>query len=162
MKNILVALLLLVPFTASAVDVGVAKKYARVVYDVAVDGGESTPHALDYELPANSFITDVFVLIDTPFTDSGTGSLALQCGGTRNLMGYIDITAATTDYYFGGAAVSTQTAGSSMILSSGTGTSGAVNSLPAACTVTAVVRGDDGYVPLTAGKLTAFIEYFNK
>lgn len=147
--------------------VGLARKQARFEYDVAVDGGSSTStKSLGVTLPAGAIITSLYVYINTAFTDSGTGSVALQCAGTRDLMGYRDLTAAAQDSMFARVAQAIGFEGSS-IISSGLAnpavlTSSIGASVPTACTVTAVVRGDSGFVDQTAGKLTGSIEYFTR
>lgn len=153
--------------------VGLARKAARFVYDVAVDGGSSTAtKSLGVTLPAGAIITSMFVYINTAFTDSGTGSVALQCSGTRELMGYQDLTAVGIDHVFardlGGSAFNASAGayiGESAQSAAGTAAkalTGGVGSVPTACTITAVVRGDSGFVEQTAGKLTGIIEYFSR
>lgn len=144
----------------------ISKKYAKAVYDVAVDGGSSTSHDLGVTLPAGSIITGLYVYINTAFTDSGAGSVALQCAGTRDLMGYRNLTDYAEHSVFHrwlpgvaheGTSIIAEGASNAPVLASTYGAS-----VPTACSVTAVVRGDSGYVPQTAGKLTAIIEYFNR
>lgn len=144
-----------------------ARKQARFVYDVAVDGGSSTANkALGVTLPAGAVISKVLLYINTAFTDSGTGSLAIQCGGTRDILGYADVTSLSMNsMLIGGyedSATNSPTSGV-MIVGDGpalTAITTGLNSVTTACEVTAIVRGDSGYVPLTAGKLTGIIEYF--
>lgn len=146
--------------------VGLARKSARFVYDVAVDGGESTEHDLGVELPAGAIITAVHLYINTAFTDSGSGSVALECAGTRDIMGYRDLTAYAQDTLisrvlqavgFEGTSIISEGVANPAALASSLGAS-----VPTACDVTAVVRSDAGYVPQTAGKLTGAIEYFTR
>lgn len=143
-----------------------ARKYAKAIYDVAVDGGESTSHALGVTLPAGAIITSFYVYINTAFTDSGTGSVALQCAGTRDLMAYQDLTLVPIDRVFARTMDATNAFGTAALVADAAAIQGlyyanqAGASVPTACEVTAVVRGDDGFVVQTAGKLTTIIEYF--
>lgn len=142
--------------------VGLAKKYARVIYDVSLNGGQSTGHDLDATLPANAVITDLWVYINTAFVDGGTGSLALQCAGTRDLMDWQDAGAISMNSVFAVARDGLTFDGSSttFLPDPSVSASAGISSLPEACNVTAVVRSDSGYTPYTAGKLTLLIEYF--
>ncbi len=144
---------------------GVARKYAKAVYDVAVNGGGSTSHALGAVLPAGAVITSILVYVNTAFTDSGAGSVGLQCNGTRDLMDWQDMTTVAKDdgmYRTIGAT----TFGANNLITASSAEAGRTSawhlngSIPTACTVTAVVRSDAGFVPQTAGKLTSIIEYF--
>jgi hypothetical protein len=146
----------------ATLSVGLAKKYARAVYDVSLNGGASTSHDLNAQLPAGAVITDFYVYINTAFTDSGTGSLAIQCSGTRDLLDWQDITAASVNYFYGSRRAQNTFNGSSttMVPESTSAVAVGIGSVPSPCNVTAVVRSSSGYVPLTAGKLTAVIEYF--
>lgn len=145
-----------------------ARKQARFVYDVSVDGGASTAEIpLGVTIPAGAVLTKAYLYINTAFTDSGTGSLAIECGGTRDILGYTDITAQTINTLLIGGYEDSQTNIPSLgVLIPETGSvtavTTAVNSVTTACEITAIVRGDSGYVPLTGGKLTGIIEYFNK
>ncbi len=149
-----------------------ARKQARFVYDVSVDGGASTADIdLGVTIPAGAVITKLIVYINTAFTDSGTGSLALQCAGSQDLLGYVDITQFAMNTLLVGNYEDSQTnALASKVLIPGSAALGAqptsiaasnINSVVSACTIEAVVRGDAGYVPLTGGKLTGVAEYFN-
>lgn len=144
----------------------ISKKYAKAVYDVAVDGGSSTSHDLGVTLPAGAIITALHVYINTKFVDSGTGSVAIQCAGTGDLMGYRDLTAYEQDSLlsrllqavaFEGTSIISEGVANPAVLASTYGAS-----VPTACSVTAVVRSTAGHVAQTAGKLTAIIEYFNR
>ena len=147
--------------------VNVARKYAKFTYDVAVDGGESTSHALGVTIPAGAVITSFYVYINTLFADSGSGSVALQCAGTRDLMEYQDLTSMPIDNVFvrtldgttrgyGSATLITEASAQGARYSSAV----TVGSIATACEVNAVVRSDNGYVVQTAGKLTGIVEYF--
>lgn len=154
--------LFLVPVAKADLSVGLAKKYARVIYDVSLNGGGSVSHDLDAQLPAGAVITDLWVYINEAFTDSGTGSIALQCAGTRDLMDWQDITLYSVNQIYKARASSDSytSASTSMLTAGSTATNAGIASVPSACNVTAVVRGDSGYVPLTDGKLTTLLEYF--
>lgn len=166
MKKILLLAISLFFATNAAhatLSVGLSKKYARAIYDVSLNGGSSTSHLLDVQIPAGSVITDFYVYINTAFTDSGTGSLAIQCAGTRDLMDWQDITSASINGFFASRRAQNTFNGSSTtaIVDPTAAVAVGIGSVPTACNVAAVVRSDSGYVPLTAGKLTAVIEYFN-
>lgn len=163
--NFLLALFLSLSFATAAhadLSVGLSKKYARVIYDVSLNGGSSTSHSLNAQIPANAVITDLYVYVNQAFTDSGTGSLALECYGSQDLMAYRDITANSLNDLFSTQIAHTNYTSAAMIGQSGETSAAAagIASVPAACQVKAVVRNSSGYVPLTAGKLTALIEYF--
>lgn len=151
-------------------NVGSARRQAKAVYDVAVDGGGSTSHALGVTIPAGSVITGVFVYINTAFVKAGGGSdvasLALQCAGTRDLMGYLNASAIAKDYALGisltGDLRLESFATGSYIPESASNRFLQVPSTPTACELTVVVRGDSGFEPYSAGKATFIIEYFNK
>lgn len=147
----------------------IARKYAKAVYDVAIDGGSSTSHDLGVTLPAGAVITGLYVYVNTAFTASGGGagvnSIALQCAGTRDLMGYQRATSLNADSLLGriaSATASDWTASGAVIGPSKDNQEVQVASVPTACSVTAVVRGDSGYEPYSAGKMTAVIEYFSR
>lgn len=165
MKTFIFALfsVFLVTQNANAtLSVGLSKKYTRAVYNVALNGGASVSHDLDATLPAGAVITDLWVYIDTAFTDGGTSSVALECGATRNLMDWQDIAAESiNDVYVVSRTGGTYTNSSTTFFADPTSaTAVGIGSIPAACDVKAVVRSDAGYAPYTAGKLTALIEYF--
>lgn len=144
------------------------KKYAKAVYDVSVDGGESaTEYDLGIDLPADAVVTSVLVYINTLFADSGTGSVKLECKGSGDLMAYRDLTASPVNsILFGGISETASTTGGSgpMIPETPGIEKTGYDSILTACSVLAVVRGGagSGYVPQTAGKFTAVIEYFVK
>lgn len=144
------------------------KRYAKAVYDVAVDGGASgTEYDLGIDLPAGAVVTSVLVYINTLFTDSGSGSVKLECKGSGDLMAYRDLAVSPVNsVLFGGLSVTASTTGGSgpMIPETPGIEKTGYDSILTACSVIAVVRGGagSGYVPQTAGKLTAVIEYFIK
>jgi hypothetical protein len=131
----------------------------KFVYDVAVKGGSSTAaKPLGVFLPAGAKIFKMKLFVNTQFTDSGTGSLALECGGTRNLLGYTDITAlSANDMLLASVQEAAPISGALL----GPPVTARTNYIAptAACEVTAVVRGDSGYVPLLGGKLSGYIDY---
>lgn len=170
MLKVLSLLFLMFAAVAAQADVSVprSKQYAITTYDVSVNGGESVPHNTGLVLPAGAFVTDVWVYINTAFTDSGTGSFAIQCAGTNDLMMYNDITALSVNDVIGRHL---QPVANNAISASGgfigpSATTGKINmsfqngSIPSACEVKAIVRGDSGFVPLTAGKASIVVEYF--
>lgn len=142
--------------------VGVAKQYARVIYDVNLNGGASTSHDLDAVLPAGAIVTDAWVYINTAFVDGGTGSLALECGATRNIMDWQDVGGDAMNTLFKASRAGESYVGGSFIVSGATEAVSGVTSVPAACEVKAVVRSDSGYTPYTAGKATLLLEYFRQ
>lgn len=166
MPKLLLALFLVSLPAYADVSVPRSKQYAFTSYDVALQGGQSVPHNLGLTLPAGALITDVWVYINTAFTDSGLGSLGLQCAGTNDLMAYQDMTALAKDAVIGRhlQPAAPGAIGSSFIPLNATNASAVVSfqngSIPSACNVTAVVRGDSGFVPFTAGKATFILEYF--
>lgn len=147
--------------------VGLARKQARFVYDVAVDGGSSTANkALGVTLPAGAILTKAMLYINTAFTDGGNGSVALQCGGTRNITGWLNLDVYPAPSLFLGAFEDSQTQiidhSAQVLINAESPTYlASFNSVGTACEITAVVRGDSGYTPYTAGKLTGIIEYFS-
>lgn len=162
LKYLFVMLLMSLPAFAD-VSVPRAKSYAWTSYDVSRDGGGSVSHATGLTLAGGSIVTDVWLYINTAFTDSGTGSFGIQCAGTLDIMGYTDITA-LSKYDLVGRHLGPTAFGSGNIISSGA--LGAIpmsvqnGSIPSDCAVTVVVRGDSGFVPLTAGVATLVLEYF--
>lgn len=161
----LLAALFLLPSAYADVSVPRAKQYAYTIYDVATNGGASVPHNLGLYLEEGSVITDAWVYINTAFTDSGTGSLALQCAGTRDIMAYLDPTIYAKDSVIGRQLQPVASgAFNTSFIPQAPDTATVMNfqngSIPSKCAVTAVVRGDSGFVPLTAGKMTVILEYF--
>lgn len=152
----------------------IARKYAKVVYDVALDGGSSTANkSLGITLPADAIITGFYAYINTAFTKAGGGagvaSVALQCGGTRNIMEYVNISSYAASNYmakrlgdFSSQVLAGYNQPTSLVRQNEPFLSDAVASVPTACEVTAVVRGNSGYEAYTAGKFTAVIEYFSR
>lgn len=139
----------------------IARKMARFQYDVAVDGGSSTVHSSGVIIPAGAVITDVLVYINTAFTDSGAGSVRINCANNGDIMAYKDLTAYSINSLFYGGISPSSPAGSAMISAGAANVSGAT-SITSACTLKTEVRSDAGYVPQTAGKMTVVVEYFNK
>lgn len=169
MKKFLLVLVLpfLITLPAHAdLSVGVSKKYARAVYSVSLNGGSSTSHALNAQLPAGAVITDLYVYINEKFENStvssanSVSSVALQCVGTRDLMEYQDLVQELKNDMYAAKVTETAYGASQMIPISQPASPAGIASVPSNCQVTAVVRGDSGFVPYTSGKLTAIIEYF--
>lgn len=150
----------------------IARKYAKAVYDVSIQGGGSTAHSLGTILPAGAVISRIYAYVNTAFTKAGGGagvaSLALQCSGTRNLIDYQNISAVNKDYALDwslgiNSGQNSNWAGSAtFVRASADNLFVQVESVPTACTVNAVVRGDSGFEPYSAGKLTTIIEYFTR
>lgn len=147
---------------------GIAKKIARIEYDVSVDGGGSAPstHSLGVTLPAGAVITSLLVYVNTQFAGGAQSeSVALQCNaGNRDLMDWQDIGALDANSVLFAGLVPTAYVASQVMKGGATPTPEqvAVVSIPTACEVKALVRDSAGYTPYTAGKFTAIIEYFNK
>lgn len=167
-KKILILALALSPFSAAFADTPsrVAKEYARVVYDVAVDGGSSTTHTSAVTLPAGFVITDIFLYVNSVFkVSSGSASVALQCSGTRDLMDYQNQSLFAQDYVIGKRLLPNAMATTSLIgvdPGASVALNAGVGSVPTDCQIATIIRSDAGYVPLTGGKFTAIIEYFRK
>lgn len=168
MKTLLLALAFLPSLAFADASVPRAKQYLSAIYDVAVAGGSSVSHNLGMELPAGAIITNEWLYINTQFAASGTESLAFQCAGTNDLMAYNSIKNVSKDRVFqanigatlfgvgGSSAVIGENANANVIaLNAGYGS---VPTTP--CAVKAVVRGDSGYTPYTAGKATLIVEFF--
>lgn len=147
---------------------GIAKKYARVEYDVSVDGGGSSPstHSLGVTLPAGAVVTSILVYINTTFSGGDQSeSLALICNaGVRDLMDWQDIGVLDANSVLFGGLVPTAATAAALLKGGATPApeQTGVVSIPTACEVKAIVRNEAGYTPYSAGKLTAVIEYFNK
>ena len=144
-----------------------ARKYAKIIYDASVDGGASaTNYDLGVKLPAGALITSMFAYVNTLFVEAGggggTGSVAFQCAGTRDLLEYQDLSSFPVKSYLNNRIASGSFGAGQLVL---------INQIPriqpvgssvaTACNVTAVVRGSSGDEAYTAGKLTMIIEYFN-
>lgn len=167
MKTLLLVLSLIPNFAFADASVPRAKQYLSAIYDVAIAGGSSVSHNLGMQLPAGAIITNSWLYINTQFAASGTESLAFQCAGTNDLMAYNSVKNVFKDRVFqgnlgatlfgvgGSNAVIGENANANVIaLNAGYG------SVVSACAVKAVVRGDVGYTPYTAGKATLIVEYF--
>ena len=137
-----------------------AKQSKLFSYEVAVDGGESTEDKdLGIDLPAGAVVTNVMVYINEKFTDSGTGSLKLECKGSGDILTYRDITLLNQNDLLNGQVAGASPAFSSMIYQD-TAAVTTYDSIMTDCSLVARVRGDSGYVPLTGGKLTGIVEFF--
>jgi hypothetical protein len=189
MKHLLL-LALLIPFTADAARQGspfppeidkrfdslendlsdneaTARKYAKVTYEPALDGGNSaSTNALDVVLPAGTVITRAVFYVNTVFAGEGggvqAGSLAFQCAGTRDLMEYQDIDAMPVKSFFQSEIVG-GTFGANGLIASGAPIriQGLGSSIASACTIKAVVRGSSGDEDLASGSGVLLLEYFN-
>lgn len=172
----LIALLLFLP-TLSFADVSVprAKQYAWTTYDVSVLGGNSVagtqnPINLGLALPSGIVITDVWVYINTSFSAPGVGSnsLGLACvsSGVNNqpdLMAFTAIGAVPANNIYEGRMTGGTYVGAGPLISSvptALNFNQGYGSVPNGCNVKAVIQGQSGFLPYTAGKLTAIIEYF--
>jgi hypothetical protein len=144
-----------------------ARKYAKVTYEPAVDGGASaSENNMGIQLPAGAVITRAIFYVNTVFAGAGGGikggSVAFQCAGTRDLMEYQDIEAFPAASFLH-SEVAGATFGANAPIASGAPIriQGLGQSVASACTIEAVVRGDSGDEALSSGKGTLLIEYFN-
>ncbi len=116
-------------------------RVATFIYDVAVNGGTATTHALGVILPAKAVIIQSWYKIITQFSDSGSGTVALSCEDANNILTAGDIT---------GISANTITTGAS------TGSAATmVRAIGAACEITATVAT----ATQDAGKLIGWVEY---
>lgn len=178
MKNVLLALLVLAlpsvafakaPFTKEINDRFLAlENEVRVQYDVALQGGGSSPstHPLSKKLPKGAVVTSVLLYINTAFVGGAQAeSLAIKCNsGSRDLMDWQNVEAlGINGLIFGGLS---PTAPSSLaVLTGGANPAPAKTgwvSIPEECEIVALVRNDAGYTPYSAGKATWIIKYFMK
>lgn len=140
------------------------KEYAKVVYDFAVDGGTVGAHPSIVTLPAGAnglVITNVYLYLNTKFAGAGS-SVGIQCASpTQNdIFGWHDLTLPTIDTVYS-AALTGSNAFATNSLIANAGTVQVVNggqSVLSDCTVTTNIAGAN----LTAGKMTAIIEFFRK
>lgn len=124
----------------SAGEASYGAKIARFIYDVAVDGGSATAHALDTRLPAGAVITRSYFKVITQFDNSG-GTVAISCEDANNIKTATDISAEAVNAFVEGAS---------------TGAASAFKrAIAADCSVTATVAT----VAPTVGKLVGWIEY---
>lgn len=164
----IVGLLAALTFTASLpanADVGPTrfqKEYAKVVYDFTVDGGSVGSHPSIVTLPAGVLVTNVMVYVNTGFTSSGSSSVGIGCAGTNDLFAFHDLTTVAVDNYYAAALTATAFNQGNSLLNFNAPAVHSDNgkSTPSDCTVTTVV--DPNKNALTAGKLTAIIEFFRK
>lgn len=170
----LISLLIFLPSLAFAdVSVPRAKQYLWTTYDVSVLGGASTAGSqrainLGAILPSGAILTNMWVYINTQFAASGTESLGITCTGaasTPDLMAFTTVkniaadrllSARVSGDVYTGAAALIPPSPTVLNLSQGFG------SVPADCAVSAVIQGNSGFTPYTAGKLTAIVEFFRK
>jgi hypothetical protein len=114
---------------------------AQATYDFSKVGGAIGTYSLGVKLPANAIITQSYLYSITQPTTAASGTLAFQCQNANDI---ITATAAAS-YSSAGAAI----AGSS------TAAASAFKYTTAACTIQATIATG----ALTAGKVTAFVEY---
>lgn len=133
------------------------EKIQKVVYDISVDSTSGSAVGLSAYLPANSIITKVFMVIETQFIDDGSGTVALHCEDSANILSATDISGFATDtamiVYPYDIDRDTTTA-----FSTSTAASFATNSaqsIAAGCEISATYGG----ATPSAGKLTALIYY---
>jgi len=145
-----------------------ARKYAKITYEPAVDGGASaSTNSLGVVLPAGAIITSVLWYVNTVFAGAGggiqAGSLGFQCSGTNDLIAYQQMTnypaAAYTYYQLGHT--NGYAAGSVINFGAPIRIQGIGSSVATACQVAATVRGLSGDEALSSGKGTLILEYFN-
>jgi hypothetical protein len=150
--------------------VAIARKYAKAVYNVATDGGQSGAEKnLGVTLPAGAVITSAWLYVNTAFTKAGGGagvaSLAFQCAGTRDIIAYQSASDLNADSIIGRNVSPTAmnwSSGANIVPESIHNAELQVPSVPTACTIEAVIRGDSGYEAYSAGKATLIIEYFDR
>lgn len=170
----LIFLVLFLPSIAFAdVSVPRAKQYLWTTYDVSVLGGASTPGSqrainLGAILPAGAILTNMWVYINTQFAATGTESLGITCTGAASapdLMAFTSVKNIAADRMlsanvsgsaFTGAAALIPASPTQLNLSQGFG------SVPADCAVSAVIQGNSGFTPYTAGSATVIVEFFRK
>lgn len=163
MLKFILPLFLMASFAHADVSVPRAKQYAWFTYDLSSNSGASVPHAMGLVIPAQGVITNMWVYINTQFAASGTESLGISCAGSQDLMAYTTIKNIGADHVMS-ARISGATFDGTAAPIAATPTVLALNtgfvSVPSDCSVVVNVRGDAGYTPYTAGKLTGIIEYF--
>lgn len=119
------------------------QRVARAVYDVSLHGGSIAAHGLGVSLPKKAIILRDWFVVDTQFTDGGTGTVALSCEDANNIKTATDITGSSAGAFVEGAS---------------TGAASAfVDSIAEGCEITATVAG----AAQSTGKLTVFVEYVN-
>lgn len=116
-------------------------RVARVVFNSDTMGtSSSTAYSLGVTLPANALLWDGVVYVTSTFT--GTGSVALECEDSKNILA--DQTIATG-----------WTTGSKKAITPVGTAAAAVSSIGAACSISARVTNAN-----VVGKFDAWIEYF--
>lgn len=164
MFKFLIPLFLIASIANASVSVPRSKQYLWSVYDVALSGGTSVPHALGVSVPGSTIITNAWVYINTQFAASGTESIGISCLGSQNIMFYNTVKTIPKDRMFSaGVSQSSYTGAGSLVPenASALNLSQGYASVPQPCGLTVNVRGDAGYTPYTAGKMTILLEYFN-
>lgn len=153
--------------TAAAAQI--SRLYAKAVYDVANQGGASVAHPLGVVLPAGAVIESALVYVNTAFTQGTFGSVALQCAGVNDIMDWQDLSLAPKDSMHKQSFPGSNFGTNGSVIPTGAAwvsvNSGA--SIPAACTINAIVRSlpipggqTNGGTAQTAGKLTVILDYF--
>lgn len=72
-------------------------RVARFEYDITGgDSGAIGAHGLGVKLPANALLIRSFFRVDTVFSDSGAGTVALSCEDANNIYSAADITGIST------------------------------------------------------------------
>lgn len=118
-----------------------ALRYARFVYNTAVDGGTIGARGLGVFLPANAMIVRSYLYVKTQFVDGGAGTVALSCEDANNIKTATDITGSAA-----GALIEGQSTGAASAFTTG---------IAARCEITATVATADQ----TAGYLVGYVEY---
>lgn len=113
----------------------------QVTYDFAKQTGAVGTYSLGVTIPANAVIKRSYIYSITQPTTSASGTLAFKCQNAS------DVLAATAAASFGAAGAS--------IDGASTGAASAFKYTTAACTLQAVIATG----ALTAGKVTAYVEY---
>lgn len=166
MKIFALSLLAATLFTASLpahADVGpyrVQKEYAKIVYDFSVDGGAVGAHASGVTLPQGILVSNILVYVNTPFTGGAGFSVGLGCSSTNDLFAYHDLSSIAADQYYAATLTATSFGSGVSVLNfnAPAATSNNGKSTAADCTLTTNVATG----AVTAGKFTAFVEYFKK
>lgn len=117
------------------------KHTAQATWDFAVQGGASALYDLHVQVPKNAIITRSYLYSTTQPTTSTSGTLSFLCQNAG------DIKASTLATSYATAA--------STIEGVSTGSASTFKYITAACDIQASIATG----PLTAGKVTAFVEY---
>lgn len=115
------------------------KQVAVATYDFDVNAGASATIALGATLPAGAVINRSYLYFEKRIV--GSANLAFQCGTANNILS----SAALSTYHVG-----------DMLEGVSTGASTLFQKISEPCNISAVI----GTGSLTAGKVSAFVEYF--